>query len=52
LFEVALYVSYGFDDGGNISDLVSADFSNNGRAIFCPFVQLELLTAPPSMAVA
>jgi hypothetical protein len=47
VFEVAVNLSYGFDDGGNISDLVFVDFANNGNSIRCPFVQLELLTAPP-----
>jgi hypothetical protein len=52
VFEVTFQLSYSFDDGGNISDLVAANFADNGNAIFCPLVQLELLTAPPNMAVA
>jgi hypothetical protein len=52
VFEITLQLSYSFDDGGNISDLVAANFADNGNAVFCPFVQVELLTAPPNVAVA
>jgi hypothetical protein len=45
VFEVALNVQYGIEDGGD-GDLVSVDFSSNefGRRVICPLVALELLT--------
>jgi hypothetical protein len=53
VFEVSLGVSYGFPDGGgNISDLVLADFANDnlGYMLMCPGLQLDLLTAPQAVA--
>lgn len=53
VFEVGLDVSYGFSSGGgNISDLIYADFADEAsfRSVICPSVNLELLTAPSSTA--
>ena len=44
IFEVALELSYSFDGGGDIQDSVFVDFSNNGNAVVCPNVELEILT--------
>ena len=45
VFEVALNVQYGIEDGGD-GDLVSVDFASNefGRRVICSLVALELLT--------
>jgi hypothetical protein len=47
MLQVALELSYGFDGGGN----VSVDFSEDGNAVFCPNVVLEILTPLPGLAV-
>lgn len=44
MIQMMLNFSYGFDDGGNISDDVTFDFAGDGRLIRCPAVQLEVLT--------
>lgn len=44
LFQVSIQLVYELDPGGNIEDNVSADFSTGGNGIFCPNVELELLT--------
>ena len=43
IFEVALDLFYNFDGGGDIQDSVFVDFSNNGNAVVCPNVELEIL---------
>jgi hypothetical protein len=49
LFEVTLNVTYGFNGAtGDSADKVSADFASGDNGVVCPFVQLELLTAPPN----
>lgn len=52
IFEVALELSYSFDGGGDIQDSVFADFSSNGNAVFCPNVELEILTQLPTVTAA
>jgi hypothetical protein len=47
IFQVALELSYDFDGGGNIF----VDFSEDGNAVFCPNVELEILTPLPGLAV-
>jgi hypothetical protein len=47
MFQVALELSYDFDGGGN----VFVDFSEDGNAVFCPNVVLEILTPLPGLAV-
>ena len=47
VFQVALELSYGFDGGGNIF----VDFSEDGNAVFCPNVEIEILTPLPGLAV-
>jgi hypothetical protein len=52
-FEVSLQVDYDFPGGGgNISDLVVADFANDnlGYELMCPGLQLDLLTTPQAVA--
>jgi hypothetical protein len=48
-FEVSFSVGMGFQSGGgNISDLVEADFADDkyGYELMCPGLELDLLTAP------
>jgi hypothetical protein len=47
ILQVALELSYGFDGGGHIT----VDFSENGNAVFCPNVALEILTPLTGLAV-
>lgn len=44
VFEVILRVNYGFEDGFTIPDKVTIDFANNGNAIICPSLVLQILT--------
>jgi len=44
IFQVALELSYGFDDGNDIQDNISVDFSERGNATFCPNIEVEVLT--------
>jgi hypothetical protein len=52
-FEVSLDVGIGFQSGGgNISDLVEADFADDkyGYELMCPGLELDLLTAPQAVS--
>lgn len=44
IFEVRLVLDYSMGDESNDGDQVFVDFSNNGNAVFCPNVELEILT--------
>jgi hypothetical protein len=52
VFQVELHFLYALDPGGNIEDNVTVDFSNNGNAVFCPNVELEILTPLSNLIVA
>jgi hypothetical protein len=43
---VALQIGWEID-GNNLSNVVSANFADDNLFVSCPFVSLELLTAPP-----
>jgi hypothetical protein len=44
VFQVTLGLRFGFDGGNDIQDKILVDFSEHGRAVFCPNVELEVLT--------
>lgn len=44
MFEVSLYVYWSFDNAGH----VILDLADNGYMVQCPFVELEVLTGPPT----
>ena len=41
-----------FDGGDDIQDSVFVDFAKNGGGVFCPNVELEILTPLPHLSVA
>lgn len=49
LFHVALELSYGIDGGLTIPDQVFVDFSESGNGVFCPNLELEILTPLPAL---
>ena len=49
LFEVTLTIQYVFTrGGGDINDFVRINFADGTNRAICPFVELDLLTAPPA----
>ena len=44
IFNMRANFAYGFDGGGDVSDVVLIDFAGSDRMIRCPAVQLEVLT--------
>jgi hypothetical protein len=45
LLQISLELNYGFDGGDDIQDNIFVDFSERGSAVFCPNVEVEVLTA-------
>ncbi len=52
VFQVSMDLNYGFHGGGDIQDIISVDFETNGRGVFSPHVQLEVLTPLPNLVVS